>query len=206
MIEKVTAVFASQSPDELAARYDDWAPSYEQDMGDHAGPHECVDALTRSVSPESRILDAGCGTGLAGQLLAARGYRRLEGLDISEGMLREAAAKGCYAALYRGTMGEPLDFETGAFDAVLSVGVFVRAHAPGRSLHELVRITRPGGRLVFTLRPEFYLGSDFLAAMTGLSESRRWRVVETTPPFEGRYRHSPGIQLQVWICEVLPPV
>jgi predicted TPR repeat methyltransferase len=46
----------------------------------------------------NRILDLGCGTGLAGPLLAKPG-RHLTGLDLSPGMLDKARARGCYNAL-----------------------------------------------------------------------------------------------------------
>ena len=203
MSSRVNAVFEAQNPQELAARYDEWAASYEDDMDDHGGPQEATEVLTRYVAPDARILDAGCGTGLAGQILAARGYRQLEGLDLSAGMLREAGNKGCYTALHQQTLGEALDFPSAIFDAVLSVGVFVRAHAPSRSLAELIRITKPGGYIIFTLRPAFYVATDFKATMTALAEAGRWRLVETTEPFDGRYKHSPGINLQVWVYEVL---
>jgi SAM-dependent methyltransferase len=64
--------------------------------------------LSRYAAVQARILDAGCGTGLAGQILAARGYRNVEGLDLSAGMLREAGKKARYAALHQQTLGEPL--------------------------------------------------------------------------------------------------
>src|SRR5215510_11826133 len=202
MSSRVNAVFEAQNLQELAARYDEWAASYEDDMDDHGGPQEAAEVLMRYVTPEARILDAGCGTGLAGQILAARGYRRLEGLDLSAGMLREAGNKRCYTTLHHQALGEALDFPSAIFDAVLSVGVFVRAHAPSRSLAELIRITKPGGYIIFTLRPEFYVATDFKATMTALAEAGCWRLIETTQPFDGRYKHFPGISLQVWVYEV----
>src|SRR5439155_25950637 len=102
------------------------AASYAEEMDAHAGPQEAAEVLMRYVAREARILDAGCGTGLAGQILAARGYRRLEGLDLSAGMLREASHKGCYMALHQQTLGDALDFPPAIFDAVLTVGVFAR--------------------------------------------------------------------------------
>ena len=201
-MSKVNSVFEARSPLELASRYDDWAASYEQDMDDHGGPREAVDVLTRFVPPGSRILDAGCGTGLAGKLLSDRGYSSLEGLDLSEGMLREAAKKHCYNELHQGILGETLPFPDATFDAVLVIGVFARAHAPSRSLHELIRITKPGGYVIFTLRPEFYVSTDFKATMTELTESEKWTLVETTQPFDGRYKDFPGINLQVWTFRV----
>ena len=203
MSSRVNAVFEAKDPAELAECYDAWARSYEEDMGDHAGPAEATDVLARYVPPDARILDAGCGTGIAGAILWARGYRRLEGLDLSAGMLREAARKGCYTALHQGTLGEALSFRSGFFDAVLLVGVFARAHAPSDSLLELIRVTRPGGYIIFTLRPEFYVNTQFKATMTALADSERWRLIETTAPFSGRYREFPGINLKVWVYQVL---
>jgi SAM-dependent methyltransferase len=200
---KVFSVFEAQNAEELAARYDEWSASYEVDMDDHGGPVEAAAVVARYVDRNARILDAGCGTGIPGKLLAERGYTHLEGLDLSAGMLREAGKKGCYAALHQRTLGEPLNFETASFDAVLSVGVFARAHAPARSFEELIRITRPGGHIIFTLRPEFYVATDFRATMTSLAETGKWRWVETTEPFDGRFQHFPGISLQVWVYERL---
>ena len=203
MSSRASAVFESRNAHELAARYDEWAASYEDDMGDHGGPAEAVETLARHVPPDARILDAGCGTGLGGQLLAAKGYRHLEGLDLSAGMLREAGRKNCYTALHQQTLGEALDFPSATFDAVMVVGVFARAHAPSRSLAELIRATKPGGFVIFTLRPEFFVSTDFKESMAELVEARRWRLVETTEPFAGRYKEFPGINLQVWVYQVL---
>lgn len=199
MNAKVYGVFESKTPEELAARYDAWAKSYESDLDDQGGPAEAADELTKRVAAEGSILDAGCGTGVVGSILAERGYRNLEGLDLSEGMLRVAGEKGCYRALHRGTLGEPLDLPSQHFDAMICVGVFVRAHAPSTSLHELVRVVKVGGYLVFTLRPEFYSGSDFPATMAELTAKGAWELVETTPPFSGRYKEFPEVNLQVWV-------
>lgn len=46
-----------------------------------------------------RILDVGCGTGLVGQELAARGFKQITGIDFSEQMLEAAAVKQVYANL-----------------------------------------------------------------------------------------------------------
>ena len=199
MTANVHTVFAAQNNGELAAGYDDWSASYEADMGDHGGPREAVDAIARFAGTNALILDAGCGTGLAGELLAAKGYQQVDGLDLSPGMLREAGKKGCYRALYEGALGDTLEFPSGSYDAVMSVGVFVRAHAPASSLDELVRITKPGGYVIFTLRPEFYEGSPFKAKMDELVEAGAWSLAEKSAPFNARYREFPDINLQVWV-------
>ena len=90
---------------------------------------------------DARILDAGAGTGLVGEILASMGYRRMVAMDLSQGMLEEARKKGVYEDFHQMVMGETLDYETGSFDAVITVGVLTVGHAPASSLDELVRVT-----------------------------------------------------------------
>jgi SAM-dependent methyltransferase len=118
-------------------------------------------------------------------------------------MLREAARKGCYTTLHQQTLGEALALPAATFDAVLVVGVFARAHAPSRAFVELVRVVKPHGHIVFTLRPEFYVSTDFKATMTKLADDGAWRLVEVGHPFPGRYSGFPDVNLQVWVYEVL---
>ncbi|MGH8477401.1 MAG: class I SAM-dependent DNA methyltransferase [Methylococcales bacterium] len=203
MSDKVFAVFEAADRDELATRYDEWASEYDGDLVNQGGPAEAVEMLLKHVpSRQAKILDAGCGTGVVGQLLAQNGYRNLEGLDLSAGMLDEARKKQCYSALTQQALGDPLDFPTGIFDAVLSVGVFVRGHAPASSFDELIRITKPGGTILFTLRPEFYAGTDFKAKLSALTHEGRWLQVEVSAPFDGRFKFHPEVTLQVWVYKI----
>lgn len=203
MTSNVEAVFAATTPEELAASYDQWAPSYESDLDNQGGPREAVEMLAKYVAPTARILDAGCGTGVVGQLLVERGFRQVEGLDLSTGMLDEARKKQCYVALHQQALGEALDFPSALFDALIVVGVFVLGHAPSRSFHELIRITKPGGHIIFTLRPELYANSDFKPTMTALEEDGRWRLVEVGEAFHGRFKAHPEVMLQVWVYQVV---
>ena len=54
--------------------YADWANDYDRDTLDgmgYVGPSLVAEALAERISSGARILDAGCGTGLAGEQLAA---------------------------------------------------------------------------------------------------------------------------------------
>ena len=97
------------------------------------------------VRPGDRVLDACCGTGdLA--LGAERAGGRVVGLDFSERMLERARRKSATVEWVRGDLLE-LPFEDGSFDAA-TVGFGVRNVADlERSLRELRRVLRPGGRL-----------------------------------------------------------
>ena len=202
MKSKVAAVFEAGGLQALARSYDDLATSYDDALDTDISPERAVEVLTRHCALDQRVLDAGCGTGKVGHLLQDVGYRNVEGLDISSGMLDEARKKNCYVALHQGVMGESLGFADDTFDAVISVGVFARRHAPSSSFDELIRITRPGGHIVFTLRPEFYVASDFKEKLSALTTAGCWRWIETGEPFNARFKEFPDINLQVWVYEV----
>ena len=114
---------------ETSGVYDDWAAAYETDMKDVGYAHPALVAamLSRHLEPGGgEILDAGAGTGIMGEILAALGYANLVGLDASDGMLARAAAKGKYRELKHLYLGRPLDFADDRFAAVVSAGVFTR--------------------------------------------------------------------------------
>ena len=77
-------VYSSTSPAQLAARYDFWAANYELDTERDYGrndPKMTVPLVQKYVPQGARILDAGVGTGLVGQLMADAGYDDLTGIE-----------------------------------------------------------------------------------------------------------------------------
>lgn len=71
-----------------------------------------------------RVLDLGCGTGLVGAALGPGA--ELIGVDLSAGMLREAAKRGVYSALLQKDVMEALrDCPAGSLSAVISADVFI---------------------------------------------------------------------------------
>ncbi len=199
--DKVNWVYNVNNNSELTARYNLWAKEYDQDLKDEFGytnPLYAVEVLVKYVSRDANILDAGVGTGWVGQLLDEQGYHNLEGMDMSEGMLSQARNKNIYTTLYQKTMGEPLSFGTNSFDAIISVGVFSPGHAPASSFDELIRIVKPGGYIIFTLRPDFYQSSDFKEKMAYLEISKIWELVEVGKQFKCLPKGEPNMYSQVW--------
>jgi ubiquinone/menaquinone biosynthesis C-methylase UbiE len=102
--------------------------------------------------PGSRLLDAGCGTGDFARRLAAQvgPTGRVVGVDASATMIDEAQRRTVDAALpvelQRGDITR-LAFGDGAFDGTYSERVFQHLHDPRAGIAELVRVTRPGGRI-----------------------------------------------------------
>jgi predicted TPR repeat methyltransferase len=96
------------------------------------------------------VLDAGCGTGLCGPLLAPYA-RRLCGMDLSAAMLVHAEAKHVYDELAEGELTEYLDNHPATFDLIVSADTLVYFGKLDDALAAATRALRPGGVLVFTL-------------------------------------------------------
>jgi len=106
------------------------------------------------AAPGLTVLDAGCGPGedtigLA-SVVGPRG--RVVGVDFDESLLRVARARvkelGLRNVEHRRAQLPRLPFRANTFDAVRSERVFQHLEQPFESLQALVRVTKPGGRVV----------------------------------------------------------
>ena len=204
-LNKVQWVYSSQNNQELAERYDQWAKDYDTDLDQDFGwiaPQRVVDFFSKHVPKDARVLDAGAGTGLAGEILSSLGYGEIVAMDLSQGMLDEAEKKGVYQEFRRMVMGETLDFPSDSFGGVITVGVFTLGHAPASSLDELVRVTRPGGHIAFSLRPDVYEENGFKEKQTALESAGKWKLVEVSEPFQALPVGEPDVFHQVWVYQV----
>jgi SAM-dependent methyltransferase len=204
--KRVQWIYSSKDNKELEERYDVWAKDYDTDLDEGfgwIGPRKAAECFGKYVPKDAGILDAGAGTGLVGELLAQQGYTDLVAMDISQGMLDVARKKNVYKQFDQMVMGETLDYPTDTFDAVVSVGVMTVGHAPASSLDELVRVTKPGGYIVFSLRPDVYRYSGFKQKMDALEIEGKWKLVEEGEPFQTLPKGEPDVYHQDWVYQVL---
>jgi ubiquinone/menaquinone biosynthesis C-methylase UbiE len=202
----MASVFAARNTDELAKGYADWAGAYDAENA-AAGfrmPQMCSAFFARHVSMGAKpILDAGCGTGAAGDCLRVLGYREITGIDLSDAMLARAELSGVYAALRRMVMGERLDFPDSNFAAAIVSGVFTEGHAPPASFDELIRVLKPGARLVFNVRQDVYENDGFREKQDALESEGRWRLLERSEPFRPFTIKEPDIRATIFVYEVV---
>lgn len=97
------------------------------------------------VGTGTRVLDAGCGAGMALRLAADLGAV-VSGIDASQALLEVARSRLPDAALAHGDL-EELPFEDNAFDVVTGFNSFQFAADPVAALQEARRVTKPGGRV-----------------------------------------------------------
>ena len=175
-------VLNASSTKELMAAYGEWAEKYDQDlMGEmgYVAPRIASNLLKDYLDQkEARILDAGCGTGIVGELLHQDGYGNIEGLDYSTEMLAQAGAKGIYRTLNRGDLTKDLDIADDTYDAIISVGTFTCGHVGPAAFDELIRITRPDGYLCFTVREQAWEEDEYRAKVREIEDSGLWEQQE----------------------------
>lgn len=103
------------------------------------------------VRPQDRLLEVGVGTGLSFDFYPRR-CRQAVAFDFSAGMLRQArrrleANTGPDVGLLQAN-AERLPFADHSFDRVLAAYVMTVVPDTSRAVAELLRVVRPGGRVV----------------------------------------------------------
>jgi SAM-dependent methyltransferase len=131
--------------------FDSIAGDYDESLPPHVVEHyleKRVAFVRRHCRPGS-TLDVGCGTGVLAKQLAEAGYE-MTGVDPSQGMLDVLAARAPGVTAIRAS-GIALPFADDRFESALTVATLhhiAEPEAVRKTLHEMVRVTRPGGRVL----------------------------------------------------------
>lgn len=106
------------------------------------------------AGPGASVIEIGAGAGHLAVDLAERGFDVLA-VDSSDGMLDRARKNAAHAGLddrVRTLQADAMDIPIAdaSFDVVVAVGLLPWVEDPGRALHEMARLVRPGGYVVLT--------------------------------------------------------
>jgi predicted TPR repeat methyltransferase len=203
---KVGRSYQINTPEEQEALYDDWAANYEIDlcaMG-YRIPAVAAAIFSRFVPLDcGPILDAGCGGGIQAEPLHLAGYSPIIGIDLSQGMLDVAKEKGFYHELHRMALGGKLAFDDEYFSVVFSTGTITPKHAPPESFEDLIRITKTGGLIIFSMRNDPEQEPGYPAALEHHSNFGNWKHIFSTETFQSMPYGQPNVTHQVHVYEKL---
>ncbi|MFD8590165.1 demethylmenaquinone methyltransferase [Streptomyces sp. NPDC059637] len=146
----MTRASLDKQPQEVAQMFDGVAAKYDltNDVLSLGQARLWRRAVARAVDarPGMRVLDLGAGTGTSSLPFAEAGADVVP-CDFSLGMLREGKRRNPWLPLTAGDATR-LPFADDAFDAVTISFALRNVHDPDAALREMLRVTRPGGRIV----------------------------------------------------------
>jgi SAM-dependent methyltransferase len=152
------------TPEDNVDYYDAFASTYDTDFADALGWHYPAaiaaayrDAASKSDTP---IADIGCGTGLVASALNLP-PEQVDGIDISDEMLRVAEEKQLYRSLYKVDLTKALDEIANDYGAVLSAGTFTSGHLGPEPLESLLGIARAGALFVIGVKKAYFQEAGF---------------------------------------------
>lgn len=143
--------------------FDQYAPRFDTALVEalrYRGPELLRQAVDRAA-PEGPldILDLGCGTGLAGIAFADR-RRRLDGIDLSPGMILQAMARNLYDRLEPGEIVAALADWPERYDLALAADVAVYIGDLAPLFAATRRVLRPDGLFALTLEAQDGAGGE----------------------------------------------
>lgn len=169
----------------IEATFDAFAPTFDVHLRglEYRGPELVTHALALSQNPEgaARVLDAGCGTGLCGDLLRPWA-RELHGVDLSSAMLARAYQRKSYDRLEKGELTAYLANTRELYDIVCAADTFNYFGELFPVFDAAAGALLSGGTLVFTVED----GS-------GRCDVRGWHLA-----MHGRYLHDPA-RIEEWL-------
>jgi SAM-dependent methyltransferase len=152
---------AEAAKDLVRRGYDVLSARYDEATGAESKYESWIGDLLADLTPESRVLDLGCGSGVPVARALAEAGHQVVGVDISEVQVqraRELVPRGEFLQ----ADATKLDLPGESFDAVVSFYALI--HIPlDEQLPLLQRIAgwlRPGGRFVGTTGHQAWTGAD----------------------------------------------
>lgn len=154
LVAALAGAAVARAPDDYLIRtFDQFAESFDHklvDVLDYRIPQKMRDALGETDGAFANILDAGCGTGLAGPLLRAPG-RLLTGVDISSGMLAKARERAVYDRLVEAEIHQFLLKTDARYDLIFAADMLVYIGDLRPLLERSAQSLEPRGVLAFSV-------------------------------------------------------
>ncbi len=174
--QHLAAVSSTSIPDRASDSYvrnvfDEFADNFEttlQGIG-YRAPELLTAQIRAALGTDAtpiRILDAGCGTGLAAPLLRPFASQ-LVGVDLSEGMLAKARERRLYDELVAAELCTFMNSRPAAFDLIFLTDTLIYFGALEEVFRAAHRALAPGGMLAFSVESRAESGPDYQLELHG---------------------------------------
>lgn len=208
-MSQLSKAYALKDVSQTKTLYDEWAATYDKEMAkedqDYVGPvlaaaHVLKHLGTKQIDPSLELLDAGCGTGLAGIALAQLGAKKVDGVDLSPGMLEIARKAGVYRNLDTADLSTRLVHSDNQYDVVCCVGTLTQGHVGPVALDEFVRIVKPGGYIVSTVLGSIYESGGYQDKIEDLVNQGKAKLISAEME---DYRRKANVRARMVVIQVL---
>jgi len=192
-------IYKLTSKDKVLKYYDDWTKNaqFNQDMidWDYTAPVNTVQLIDKYIHDKNiKILDAGCGSGLAGIELKKRGFTNIYGVDFSQSMLN-LIPNNIYQTVELIDLNEPLKYDDNDFGAIICVGAFTYGHVKAHALDEFIRVTNKNGYICFTINEGIYTEYKFDKKINELTKNKSWEVLNLS-----KSSYIVNKDVEAWLC------
>lgn len=161
-------------PDYVRKIFDNFADGFEEVLAslNYKVP-QYVDAFLQEFYPRPswlgiRILDAGCGTGLcAPSLKKYARFRSLDGVDLSEKMLRTAAGKKLYNRLFCADLAEFVTRGKAAYHLIVAADVLTYFGDLKNLFSGFCSTLKEHGRIIFSVTKNTHDKNDYFLHASG---------------------------------------
>ena len=157
-LARIEARTAPMPPAYVRTLFDQYAPRYDRALVQelaYCAPRLLRDAVERMQTARGlaakfrRMLDLGCGTGLAGEAFAQL-CDTMFGIDLSPAMIERARRKHLYGGLLVADLNAALEREQARADLIVAADAFVYLADLQPVCRAAARVLEPGGLFAFT--------------------------------------------------------
>lgn len=146
-----------------------------------------VDAFIQYSKNNDSLLDVGCGTGIALEMIKEKGARKAHGVEISNESIKVCKKKKLNCKLYDGHI---IPFEDKKFDVVGSKNTLEHTDDPIGFLNESLRVLKKGGYLIITCPNFLSITNGYHHHTAGIVQKLQnivgifLRLLKKTPSFD----------------------
>jgi predicted TPR repeat methyltransferase len=137
----------------VEALFDSYADGFDSQLVsglNYQAPQRLAQGLAALQRRFDAALDLGCGTGLCAPLVKPY-CARVDGVDLSAGMLEKARSLGVYTQLAHADIHDFLDAADARYDLVIAADVFIYVGALESVFEQVARLMPAGGVFCFSL-------------------------------------------------------